>query len=56
YWEVSRSEETVSQVSMITKYVYNHCYLLFLMRKFTSGRKIFHPAPIQFATNFIALQ
>ncbi|XP_057757176.1 uncharacterized protein LOC130976341 [Arachis stenosperma] len=48
--------ETVSQASMITKYIYNHFYPLFLMRKFTGGREILRPAPTQFATNFIALQ
>ncbi|XP_025669915.2 uncharacterized protein [Arachis hypogaea] len=48
--------ETVSQASMITKYIYNHCHPLYLMRQFTSGRKILRPAPTRFATNFIALQ
>ncbi|XP_057761024.1 uncharacterized protein LOC130981445 [Arachis stenosperma] len=47
--------ETVSQASIITKYIYNHCYPLFLMRKFTGRREILHPAPTQFATIFIAL-
>ncbi|XLR22149.1 hypothetical protein S83_050049, partial [Arachis hypogaea] len=41
---------------MITKYIYNHCYPLFLMRKFIGGQEILHPAPTQFATNFIVLQ
>ncbi|XP_016199873.1 uncharacterized protein LOC107640884 [Arachis ipaensis] len=36
--------ETMSQASMITKYIYNHCYMLFLMRKFTGGREILHLA------------
>ncbi|XP_052308920.1 uncharacterized protein LOC112327607 [Populus trichocarpa] len=36
----------------ITKYIYNHCYPLYLMRKFTGGS----PAPTCFATNFIVLQ
>ncbi|XP_025665166.1 uncharacterized protein [Arachis hypogaea] len=48
--------ETVSQASMITKYIYNHCHPLYLMRQFTGGREILHPAPTRFATNFIALQ
>ncbi|XP_016178561.1 uncharacterized protein LOC107621023 [Arachis ipaensis] len=48
--------QTVSQASLITKYIYNHCYPLFLMRKFTGGREILRPAPTRFATNFIALQ
>ncbi|XP_057734634.1 uncharacterized protein LOC130950101 [Arachis stenosperma] len=48
--------QTMSQASLITKYIYNHCYPLFLMRKFTGGREILRPAPTRFATNFIALQ
>ncbi|XP_022883882.1 uncharacterized protein LOC111400724 [Olea europaea var. sylvestris] len=46
----------VSQASKITKYIYNHCYSLHLMRKFTGGKEILRPAPTHFATNFIALQ
>ncbi|KAL1309254.1 hypothetical protein AAHE18_17G164400 [Arachis hypogaea] len=48
--------ETVSQASMITKYIYNHCHPLYLMRQFTGGREILRPAPTRLATNFIALQ
>ncbi|XP_025651956.1 uncharacterized protein [Arachis hypogaea] len=48
--------ETVSQALMITKYIYNHCHPLYLMRQFTGGREILRPAPTRFATNFIALQ
>ncbi|KAL4355706.1 hypothetical protein AHAS_Ahas09G0013500 [Arachis hypogaea] len=48
--------ETVSQASMITKYIYNHCHPLYLMRQFTGGREILRLAPTRFATNFIALQ
>eukprot|EP00258_Populus_trichocarpa_P045448 XP_024461467.1 uncharacterized protein LOC112328240 [Populus trichocarpa] len=42
--------------SGITKYIYNHCYPLYLTRKFTGGKEILRPAPTRFATNFIALQ
>ncbi|XP_058785191.1 uncharacterized protein LOC131660077 [Vicia villosa] len=48
--------ETVSQASKITKYIYNHCFALYLMRQHTGGREILRPAPTRFATNFIALQ
>ncbi|XP_057444720.1 uncharacterized protein LOC130736962 [Lotus japonicus] len=48
--------ETVSQASNITKYIYNHCFALSLMRKHTNNREILRPAPTRFATNFIALQ
>ncbi|XP_031378187.1 uncharacterized protein LOC116193587 [Punica granatum] len=45
-----------THASKITKYIYNHCFALNLMRKFTGGREILRPAPTRFATNFIALQ
>jgi hypothetical protein len=46
----------VDKASSITKYIYNHCYPLHLMRQFTRGREIIRPASTRFATNFIALQ
>jgi hypothetical protein len=48
--------EAVSQASKITKFIYNHCFALYLMRQHTGGREILRPAPTRFATNFIALQ
>lgn len=48
--------ETVSQASEVTKYIYNHCYSMYLMRKYTGRREILRPAPTCFATNFTALQ
>ena len=48
--------EIVSHASKITKYIYNHCYVLFLMRQHTSERDILRPTPTRFPTNFIALQ
>ncbi|XP_058725500.1 uncharacterized protein LOC131596776 [Vicia villosa] len=48
--------EAVSHASKITKYIYNHCFGLYLMRQNTGGREILRPAPTRFATNFIALQ
>ncbi|XP_039119289.1 uncharacterized protein LOC120255512 [Dioscorea cayenensis subsp. rotundata] len=46
----------VDHASKITKYIYNHCFALHLMRKHTNGKEILRPAPTRFATNFIALQ
>jgi len=46
----------VDHASSITKYIYNHCYLLYLMRKFIGGKKILWPARTRFATNFISLE
>jgi hypothetical protein len=48
--------QAVSQASKITKFIYNHCFALYLMRQRTCGREILRPAPTRFATNFIALQ
>jgi len=49
-------KNTVAHASVITKYVYNHCFPLYLIRKFTKGHEILRPAQTHFATNFIALQ
>ncbi|XP_015965276.1 uncharacterized protein LOC107489009 [Arachis duranensis] len=54
--KLNEVSETVSHASKITKYIYNHCHPLYLMRKFTGGREILRPAPTCFAINFIALQ
>lgn len=48
--------EIVTLASKITKYIYNHCYSLYLMKKYTGGRDILRPAPTLSATNFIVLQ
>jgi hypothetical protein len=49
-------KNTIAHASIITKYVYNHCFPLYLMRKFTKGHEILRPAQTRFTTNFIALQ
>jgi len=46
----------IEHASGIIKYIYNHCYALYLIRKFTGGKEILHPTPTHFATNFIVLQ
>ena len=46
----------VDHASSITKYIYNHCYPLYLMRKFIGVKEILRPTPTRFATNFITLQ
>ncbi|KAF1884190.1 hypothetical protein Lal_00035256 [Lupinus albus] len=48
--------DTISHVANITKYLYNHCHLLYLMRQFIHGKEILRPAATHFVTNFIALQ
>nr|KYP40863.1 hypothetical protein KK1_037787 [Cajanus cajan] len=53
---MGKVSQVVSHASKITKYFYNHCYALYLMRKHTSGREILHLVPTHFVTNFIYLQ
>ncbi|XP_019447364.1 PREDICTED: uncharacterized protein LOC109350596 [Lupinus angustifolius] len=48
--------DTVSHAANITKYLYNHCHPLFLMRQYTYRKEILRSAPTRFAINFIALQ
>ncbi|KAF7826300.1 uncharacterized protein G2W53_017464 [Senna tora] len=48
--------EVVDHAEKLTKFIYNHCFTLHLMRTHTGGREILRPAPTRFATNFVALQ
>lgn len=48
--------DIVEQALKITKYIYNHSFVLSLMRKHTNGREILRPAPTHFGNNFITLQ
>ncbi|CAM8881132.1 unnamed protein product [Rhodiola kirilowii] len=54
--ELEEVSEAMTHASKITKYIYNHCYALHLMRQHTRGREILCPTTTCFATNFIALQ
>ncbi|XP_038714629.1 uncharacterized protein LOC120008398 [Tripterygium wilfordii] len=59
FQDIGKLEDVSSAVKHaagITKYIYNHCFVLNLMRQHTGGREIIHPAPTRFATNFVALQ
>ena len=49
-------KEIVELARSVTKYIYNHTYVLTLMRQFTRNKKLVHPAITHFATSFIALQ
>jgi Protein of unknown function (DUF 659) len=53
--KLSEVGAVVDKASNITKYIYNHCYPLHLVRKFIGGKKILRSVPTHFATNFIAL-
>jgi hypothetical protein len=49
-------EKTVEQGESITRYIYNHSWVLNLMRKNTDGRELVRSAITRFATNFLMLQ
>ncbi|XP_062194568.1 uncharacterized protein LOC133897764 isoform X2 [Phragmites australis] len=49
--------ETLGKARKITKFIYNHAWVLSLMRKeFTNGRDLCRPAISRFATHFLSLQ
>jgi hypothetical protein len=49
-------KEIVESTRSVTKYIYNHTYVLTLMRQFIGNKELVHPAITRFATSFIALQ
>ncbi|KAF3778511.1 hypothetical protein EJ110_NYTH43358 [Nymphaea thermarum] len=46
----------VHRCQEIMKFIYNHAYVLNLMRKFTNGAELIRPAQTWFATNFLIVQ
>ena len=46
----------VEKAKHVVKYVYNHSWVLHLMRQYTSGREIARLGITRFATTFITLQ
>jgi hypothetical protein len=49
-------KEIIDSARSVIKYIYNHTYVLSLMRQFTGNRELVRPAITRFATNFISLQ
>jgi hypothetical protein len=50
-------DDTVRKAKHVTKYIYNHGWVLDLMRReYTNGRELCRPAITRFATNFLSLQ
>eukprot|EP00253_Pinus_taeda_P018293 PITA_18293 len=47
---------TVDHAKSITKFIYNHTWVLSLMRKHTGGKDIIRSAITRFATHFLTLQ
>jgi hypothetical protein len=48
--------QIVEDARRITKYIYNHPWVLSLMREHTNGRDLVRPAATRFATIFLTLQ
>jgi hypothetical protein len=49
-------KNNVGQAKCITKYIYNHSWVLNLMTKNTGGKELVRPAITRFATHFLTLQ
>jgi hypothetical protein len=49
-------KNTIEHAKSITKYIYNHSWVLSLMRKNTENRELLRPAITRFATHFLTLQ
>ena len=49
-------KKCVEQAKCITRYIYNHTWVLNLMRKNTGGKELVRSAITRFATNFLTLQ
>eukprot|EP00253_Pinus_taeda_P006848 PITA_06848 len=49
-------KEVVDMARSVPKFIYNHAFVLSLMRRFTRNEELQCPAITRFATNFITLQ
>jgi hypothetical protein len=54
--KLPRIKEIIDSARSVTKYIYNHTFVLSLMRQFTGNRELVRPAITRFTTSFISLQ
>eukprot|EP00253_Pinus_taeda_P001557 PITA_01557 len=54
--KLSFIKEAVDMARSIPKFIYNHAFVLSLMRRFTRNKELQRPAITRFATTFITLQ
>ncbi|XP_049934775.1 uncharacterized protein LOC126410236 [Nymphaea colorata] len=54
--EMHDMKSAIDQCQEVTKFIYNHAYVLSLMRKFTKGVELIRPAQTRFATNVLTVQ
>lgn len=47
---------TILRCQVITKYIYNHIYVLNLTKKFTNGTELIHFVQIRFVNNILIMQ
>ncbi|KAF7801637.1 WEB family protein [Senna tora] len=52
----SNVKNVLENARLVTSFIYNHIWTVNLMKGFTRGREITHPAITRFATQFIQLQ
>ena len=53
--KLSFIKDVVDMARRVPKFIYNHAFVLSLMRKFTRNKELWRPAITRFATNFITL-
>ena len=53
--KLSFIKEAVDMARSVPKFIYNHTFVLSLMRKFTRNKELWRPVITRFATNFITL-
>jgi hypothetical protein len=49
-------QKLLSEAKLVTTFIYNHTYIVSLMKKYTGGREIVRPGVTRFATQFLQLQ
>ena len=49
-------KEVVDHAKSITKFIYNHAFVLSLMRRYTKNRELLRPTITRFASSLISLQ
>ncbi|XP_031503572.1 uncharacterized protein LOC116266472 [Nymphaea colorata] len=57
--DISKQEwvnTVIEEARIITRYIYNHSWVLNLMRKFTGGKELIRPKVSKFAANFLSLR
>ena len=55
--KIKRVGERIEKGQKITRFIYNHAWLLYVMRKeLAEGKELLTPAATKFATSFITLQ